>query len=149
MMTMRSGRGAKASLARRMSLASSPRALVGRGRQVVAVEDHQGAALERGLDQLGDVLFAVLDERLECDQCLFGKNKVVSDERRDEILADCERKNRYFECHKGTLRKDKVVCAGFVEAAIRGEIPNQLVQVASRLGMLDLVDPATGDPVKK
>ena len=82
-----------------------------------------------------------------CDQCLFGKNKVVSDERRDDILRECEQKNRYFECHKGTIRKDKVVCAGFVEAVNRDEIPNSTVQIATRLGMLDPVDPVTGKRV--
>lgn len=84
-----------------------------------------------------------------CDQCLFGKNKVVSDTRRDDILRECARKDRYFECHKGTLRGDKVVCAGFVEAVNRDEIPNSTVQIVSRLGMLVPVDPVTGDPVKK
>lgn len=48
-----------------------------------------------------------------CDQCLFTKNKIVSDERKAEILATCEKEQTHFVCHKGTAAGENVVCNGF------------------------------------
>lgn len=48
-----------------------------------------------------------------CNQCLFTKNKIVSDERKQEILEDCERNETHFICHKGSIAGQNVVCNGF------------------------------------
>lgn len=48
-----------------------------------------------------------------CDQCLFTKNKIVSDEAKAEILAKCEKEQTHFVCHKGTEVGENVVCNGF------------------------------------
>lgn len=76
-----------------------------------------------------------------CDECLLSKAKIVGDARRDQILRDCERTGRYFICHKATMAERAVVCAAFVD-----RVPNQAVQVASRLGLVLRVDPSTGEP---
>ena len=47
-----------------------------------------------------------------CDECLFSKDKIVSDDRRDEIIADCLSCDRFFICHK----TKKVCCNGFYQA---------------------------------
>lgn len=81
-------------------------------------------------------------------QCLFGPNKIVPPERAAEILKGCARDDRHFECHKGTIRGEPIVCAGFVAAVERGTIANQSVQVACRLGLLNPIDPETGKKPK-
>lgn len=73
--------------------------------------------------------FRVMNER--CDQCLFSKNKIVSDERRREILEGCKAEDRHFECHKSTLAGVPVCCRGFYDAD-RGDSTN--IRVAKALG---------------
>jgi hypothetical protein len=51
-----------------------------------------------------------------CDECLMTPNKIVRDARRDEILAECERKNCLFNCHKATIAgRQDVACRGHGE----------------------------------
>lgn len=71
-----------------------------------------------------------------CDQCLFSKNKIVTDESKVKVLADCARNDSHFECHKGTLVGRKIVCAGFAK---RGT--SQMLQIAQRLRAIVIVDP--------
>lgn len=73
--------------------------------------------------------------RSPCDQCLFSRNRIVSAERKAQILADCARKDRHFECHKGTIAGERIVCAGFAKRH-----DSQALQVARRLGLIVLVD---------
>ncbi len=71
-----------------------------------------------------------------CDQCLFSKAKIVDDQRRAQLLADCKKSGRYFLCHKSTIKKRAVVCRGFFD-----EVPNRACQVAKRLDLVAFVDP--------
>lgn len=48
-----------------------------------------------------------------CGQCLFSKNKIVSDDRKAEILKDCKENNNHFECHKATIAGKKATCHAF------------------------------------
>jgi hypothetical protein len=48
-----------------------------------------------------------------CDQCLFTKNKIVSDERKTELLNICVRDDTHFICHKGSAVGENIVCNGF------------------------------------
>lgn len=70
-----------------------------------------------------------------CSECLLTDGKIVSDERRDGLLRDCERSGRYFLCHKGTIEGAAIVCRGFYELGT-----NQTVQVATRLGLVRMRD---------
>ena len=47
-----------------------------------------------------------------CSNCLFSENKLVSEERKKEILTSCENKDVHFICHKSTLSKvgSKNIC---------------------------------------
>lgn len=83
-----------------------------------------------------------------CDQCLFGPNKIVSDARRDQVLAECAAEDRYFVCHKASQRGDEVVCAGFVESFRRGERNAQGLRLAVALDVMVPVDVETGVPVE-
>jgi len=51
----------------------------------------------------------------KCDQCLFTKNRVVSSVRMAEIVDECLAHDTYFECHKGTIVHDHIVCRGFYD----------------------------------
>lgn len=82
-----------------------------------------------------------------CAECLFGLNKIVSDARRDQVLAECEAEDRYFVCHKASQRGDEVVCAGFVESFRRGERSAQGLRLAVALDVMVPVDVETGVPV--
>lgn len=77
--------------------------------------------------------FDVMAKR--CDQCLFSKDKIVDNERRKQILADCERDQGYFICHKSSIAGGNACCRGFYD------LQNTMVtQVAGRLGLVRLVD---------
>ena len=48
-----------------------------------------------------------------CGQCLFTNKKIVSEERKVSILADCKKNNKHFICHKASIKGLKVTCHGF------------------------------------
>jgi hypothetical protein len=73
-------------------------------------------------------VFKVMEER--CDQCLFSKDKIVSDARRTELLTECRRKDIHFICHKS---KD-VCCRGFFDTQT-----SQLMRISGRLNCIEFV----------
>lgn len=77
--------------------------------------------------------FAVLAAR--CDQCLYGPNKIVSNERRADILRTLERRDTFFVCHKATIAGVEAVCRGDWDQRGGG----QMGRIAGRLGMLVFV----------
>lgn len=50
----------------------------------------------------------------QCDQCLFTKDRVVSGRRAAQLIRDAVANDRFFECHKHSLRDaaptDRHVC---------------------------------------
>ena len=48
-----------------------------------------------------------------CDQCLLSTNKVVADNRRDQLLDSCNQTGKAFEFHKGTIVGKHIVCRVF------------------------------------
>ncbi len=73
-----------------------------------------------------------------CDECLFTKNKIVSDSRKAEVLTKCRESQTYFICHKSN-GGPAVVCRGFFD-----EAPNRACHMARVLRIVQFVDPATG-----
>jgi hypothetical protein len=61
-----------------------------------------------------------------CNQCLFSKNKIVSDEVKAEIVADCLKTDKPFVCHK----TNGIICKGF---DLRYQ--SQAQRMAKRLGI--------------
>lgn len=51
----------------------------------------------------------------QCDQCLYGNNKIVSDSRKKDVLQELEQENDYFICHKASIAREKVMCRGYYE----------------------------------
>lgn len=63
----------------------------------------------------GPGVFQVAEKR--CNECLFTPARIVSEERKAEIVAACERNDSYFVCHKGSLAgNDRLCCRGFYDA---------------------------------
>lgn len=74
--------------------------------------------------------------KTQCDQCLFSKNKIVSEERKKQIIKECLDTDDFFLCHKGTLAGMKVACAGF-EVRYNPKTP----RLARVLNFFEEVDP--------
>jgi len=70
----------------------------------------------------------------KCDQCLFSKDRIVSNSRRVEVLAECKRRDSHFICHKATLLNQDVCCRGFFDTQT-----SQLIRIAGRLGAIEFV----------
>ena len=71
-----------------------------------------------------------------CNQCLFTKNKIVSDERRAEILEDCEKNNSHFMCHKATIKGLNVTCHAFYKQKTNPQIS----ALFESMGQVDFVN---------
>ncbi len=75
----------------------------------------------------------------QCDQCLYSKNKLVSDKRRAEILVGLAQANDYFICHKSSIVNKKVMCRGYYEA---NKESSTLIRLGHHLKRLVFVDVA-------
>lgn len=62
----------------------------------------------------------VMEKR--CNQCLYGHNKIVSNARRKQILADLEQRDDWFICHKATIAGVKIGCRGDWDARRCGRL---------------------------
>lgn len=78
--------------------------------------------------------FKVMKER--CAECLYGRDKIVSDARRRQILRDLARKDNHFICHKATIAGLDICCRGDWDARGGG----QLGRIADRLGVVEFVE---------
>ena len=70
-----------------------------------------------------------------CDECLLTRNRVVSDERVADILAQCAESGRAFECHKATIVGEHLVCRGFYD-----ETPSLVCNLGKELGLVEFVE---------
>ena len=73
----------------------------------------------------------------QCDECLFGPNKIVSDTRRNHILRDLKRRDTHFVCHKATMNDCEVTCRGDYN---RNPMRTSLMQIAARWGVVRFCD---------
>jgi len=69
-----------------------------------------------------------------CGQCLFGKDKIVSSERKRSILIDCQQNDSHFICHKATIEGEDVCCKGFYDTQTSG-----MIRISQRLNMVKFV----------
>lgn len=63
-----------------------------------------------------------------CNQCLFSPNKIVSDERKAEIIEECLKRDSFFVCHKASLIDEVACCAGFWHEYRRDVLDLRIVQ---------------------
>ncbi len=81
---------------------------------------------------------AVLDVRYrQCSECLYSARKVVSDARRDAIVAHCARTEQGFSCHKATDAGVDVMCRAHWERTKDATVRNRLAQ---QLGVVRFVN---------
>jgi len=69
-----------------------------------------------------------------CNQCLFSENKIVDDQRKDEIIKSTW-DSSHFICHKASMQWKDVCCKGFYD-----NVKNQKIQIAERLWVVEMVD---------
>jgi hypothetical protein len=53
-----------------------------------------------------------------------------------EILKDCVRNDTHFECHKGSIAGENIVCRGFFD-----NYSTNLIRIMGRLNGLQFVNP--------
>ena len=70
-----------------------------------------------------------------CNECLFSKNKIVSDSRKSNILKDCVRNDSHFICHKATIDGEDICCSGFYKTQ-----STNMIRISRRLNMIEMVD---------
>ena len=78
-----------------------------------------------------------------CNQCLYSANKIVSDERKEELLAAIRSEQSYFVCHKSSINGGDTCCRGFYDED--GHY-SQLIRVASRIGAIEFVEEGENNP---
>ena len=95
-------------------------------------------------------MFQVCEKR--CDQCLFSSHRIVTVARMRKLLAQAQRNDQHFICHKHTLRHldgnateagANVCCRGFYD---RDPNATNFMRIAGRLHMVQFVD-ESGKPV--
>lgn len=80
----------------------------------------------------------------KCDQCLTGKNRVVSGQRAAQLIRECRDRDVKFECHKASLAgRSGVACRG-----VHAVAPCRASRFADRFGIPTIeIDPETMEPV--
>ena len=59
-------------------------------------------------------MFEVYEKR--CHECLFSNNKIVSEKRKQQLLASILKEDKYFICHKSSIEGGATCCRGFYDA---------------------------------
>lgn len=75
-----------------------------------------------------------------CNDCLFSKNKLVSDERKKQIIQESLEDNVFFTCHKSQITGgDKVssCCRGFWDKHKRDSATLRLAQAMNKVEYID------------
>ncbi len=72
----------------------------------------------------------------QCNECLFSKNKIISDEKKENLLNECWRSDTHFVCHKFTIAGQDGVCKGFWD-----NYQTALMGLAKASNMVELVNP--------
>jgi hypothetical protein len=71
------------------------------------------------------------------NECLMGKNKVVSDARKEQLLEDIMYQQSYFVCHKASIAEnDDVCCKGFYDKLGH---TSQMIRISERLDMISFI----------
>lgn len=81
----------------------------------------------------------------QCEQCLFSKNRIVSNKRKVQIIAECIRKQQYFICHKPAVLKPSGKWSGSTDVCCNGFYEHmghysQLIRIAQRLNAVEMID---------
>lgn len=72
-----------------------------------------------------------------CKNCLLTEERIVSPERKNEIIAEIAQQRNYFVCHKASMNEEEVCCKLFFDQM---EGLSQHIQVAKMLGVVEFVE---------
>ncbi|MGB4824968.1 MAG: hypothetical protein WBP82_08715 [Leuconostoc mesenteroides] len=86
-------------------------------------------------DKYDGKIFLLGVQSKQCDECLFSKNKIIDDKRKEQILSECIQEETHFICHKASMQDLNAVCKGFFDRQLSTN-----VQLAFRLKFYELVD---------
>lgn len=78
-----------------------------------------------------------------CGNCLYSKHRIVSGERKSEILADIKKKGSYFECHVGSIAGEHIMCHGFYKRHERNMLLIILGKFLERIRFINIRDYGT------
>lgn len=78
-------------------------------------------------------------QKSKCNQCLFTKNKIVSNARKKDIIETCINNRTHFICHKDQLSgdgRDELVCRGYYDKLGHH---SQMIRICERINMIKFV----------
>ena len=75
-----------------------------------------------------------------CSECLFSPNRIVSQERKEEIVYQTLAKDRYFTCHKAMLAGVDLCCKGFFDSHKDDSLVTRLAMQLNLVEFVDLSD---------
>ncbi len=80
--------------------------------------------------------FQVAHER--CNQCLFTRQKIVSNKRRKQIIQEALRKDTFFVCHKATIIGHHICCRSFYDIYRNDVLITRLAQLFNIVEFIDI-----------
>lgn len=66
----------------------------------------------------------------KCGECLASPRRIVSAARAAQLIRECRREDRHFQCHKGSLAGVNLHCRGVHEIA-----PSRAFRFAQAMGI--------------
>lgn len=72
-----------------------------------------------------------------CKNCLLSEDSIVSPERRKDLIDECKKKQKYFICHKASMKgEEEIICHKFYKELGQH---SQAIRLAERLKMVGFV----------
>lgn len=64
-----------------------------------------------------------------CKNCLYSKNKIVSNERKAQLLKGCKEENTFFVCHVSSIENGNVCCHNFYKKEMQSEVEKANLEI--------------------
>lgn len=75
-----------------------------------------------------------------CNECLFSSKKIVSDERKKELLEQIEKEKSFFICHKSSMNGGRTCCNRFYNQVMKkDERSKNALEQMENLGLIKMV----------
>jgi hypothetical protein len=75
-----------------------------------------------------------------CNECLFSSNRIVPQERKDQIIQQTLAEDRYFTCHKAMIEGRDLCYRGFFDIHKFDSLVTRLAIQLNRVEFVDLND---------
>ena len=77
-----------------------------------------------------------------CTNCLFTKNRLVSEERAKDIVSECLENDTWFICHKSSIEGGNTCCSSFYQNHQKDVFP---LRLAKLIGIIEFIETPMGD----